>query len=37
MHTTPNIIKHAHAKILVGALERQVSWGDTTMLGVVGH
>ena len=29
MHTPHNIINHTHAKILVSAIERQVSWGDT--------
>jgi hypothetical protein len=28
-HEPRNIIEHTHAKLLVSALERQVSWGDT--------
>jgi mannitol/fructose-specific phosphotransferase system IIA component (Ntr-type) len=28
MHTPHNIIEHTHSKILVIALERQVSWDD---------
>ena len=29
MHAPHNNIEHTRAKILVSALERQVSWGDT--------
>ena len=36
MHTPHNTIEHTHAKILVSALERRVSWGDTAGE-VVGH
>jgi hypothetical protein len=36
MHTPHNTIEHTHAKILVSAFERQISWGGI-IDEIVGH